>query len=385
MEKTIEKKRDSNFELLRIIAMLAIISFHYIIENKLMNFQNGSTGEKIIFSFIYILTLVCINSFILISGYHLINSKFKIQKIIRLWGLAIFYSLGIYFFYLIVDSNIIDKTTTAIRMRTFAPILNANYWFLVPYLALYIIFPFLNKMIKSLNKQQLKILLIIFFILLSVLYNVTTLLDIFEPINGHSFLWFIFIYAIGAYIKLYSSKEKKEKLHKYKYLILYFITALIGFIINILLETIKGTDITLNLLSERLLTFNSVFAVIESISLFMFFKDVQIKNKIVNNIITWISPNILAVYLLHAHHISQMVLWHMTGFSINLSTMENHILHYIICVIVIFTIGIIIEQIRRWIFKLVLKIPIFKKLQEKVHKKYEKINNKINEIIPNDT
>ena len=47
MEKTIEKKRDSNFELLRIIAMLMIISFHYVIENQLIEFENSSTGEKI--------------------------------------------------------------------------------------------------------------------------------------------------------------------------------------------------------------------------------------------------------------------------------------------------------------------------------------------------
>lgn len=315
METASNKKRDSNFELLRIVAMLMIISLHYIEENHMMDRHGNMTASNIIFLLIYIATLVCTNVFVLITGYHLIHSQFKIQKIIRLWGLALFYSYGVYLFYRITNPSILNQVTIYVKMRTFAPILNVNYWFLVPYLGLYMIFPFLNKMIKGFQQKQLKVILIIFFILLSVLHSATTFLDLFEA-SGHGFIWFIFLYAVGAYIRLYGKQEKQKGAEKYKYLAIFFISFLLTFVMKIGLEILQGISVTAAFLNKRLLNFNSVLAVVETVSLFLFFKNITIHHRAINQMITAISSNVLAVYLLHSHHISQVAIWRKTNLNL---------------------------------------------------------------------
>ena len=96
MEKVEEKniERKSNFELLRIIAMFMII-FHHISVHS--NFNNLTTTNLLYLKFIQIGGKIGVNIFVLISGYFLINTeRIKINKIFKLWGQMLFYSLLIY-------------------------------------------------------------------------------------------------------------------------------------------------------------------------------------------------------------------------------------------------------------------------------------------------
>ena len=64
----IEKSRECNFELLRIISMLMIIMHHYVIHNNLINI--GIFQNKVIAIFFAIGGKVGVNLFIMISGYY---------------------------------------------------------------------------------------------------------------------------------------------------------------------------------------------------------------------------------------------------------------------------------------------------------------------------
>ena len=74
-----EKKRESNFELLRIISMIMIIAHHMILHSNLI-YYNDYGIKKIIVSFVLYGGKIGVILFILISGYYMVDSKFKIKK-----------------------------------------------------------------------------------------------------------------------------------------------------------------------------------------------------------------------------------------------------------------------------------------------------------------
>lgn len=373
------KKRDANFELLRIIAMFMIVTLHYTQNSGVLENNGTFSLQNIFFIFLNTVCSVGVNCFVLISGYYLITSKFKIQKIIHLWGLVLFYSLGIFLLYKIANHSVVDQMNPIETIYVFTPVLNVHYWFIVPYIALYIIFPFLNKMINALNQKQLKAILIIFFALMCVINNITPLNQNFEAVGGHSILWFMFLYSVGAYIKKY--KNEDEGKDKYKYLLYFIMCIILGFIFKIIFENISSLNILLQYANYRVIAFNSVFAFLGSVSLFIFFKNIKIRGKNTGKCISFISKNIFAVYLIHEHELNRQVIWN-TNLNINVAGMQNSfVLHYLLCIFIIFTICVLIEEIRKILFKIFFKIPVFNKLQAKVHKKYDNVNEKINKFV----
>lgn len=76
------KKRQSNIELLRILAILCIISFHYVYKSGYV--LNDLSLKSLTINSCWFLGEFGVNLFILITGYFLINSKFSFKKLIKL-------------------------------------------------------------------------------------------------------------------------------------------------------------------------------------------------------------------------------------------------------------------------------------------------------------
>ena len=97
-----DKIRESNFELLRIIAMFFIVLFHFIVPTggNLINSTSGYT--QIFFQLIAILMIVHVNSFLLLTGYFQHDKKFKLKKVFDLvlmaWMYKVVIGLAFYFF-----------------------------------------------------------------------------------------------------------------------------------------------------------------------------------------------------------------------------------------------------------------------------------------------
>ncbi len=87
------KFRQSNIELLRIIAMFLIIAHHYAIHSGFNFSTTAITINRLWVQFLQIGGKIGVNVFILIFGYFLIYSKtIKTTKILKLWGTVLFYS-----------------------------------------------------------------------------------------------------------------------------------------------------------------------------------------------------------------------------------------------------------------------------------------------------
>lgn len=148
----VNTKRNTNIEILRIIAILLIVISHYSVHN-VTNVKELSFGiNKIL---LQMMTLGNIGSelFMLITGYYLINSsKVKLSKLLKLWLQIIFYSVGVYILFVLLNLEPFSYTTF---IKSFFPITFEEYWFASVYFIIYLFHPYINVMINNLNKNLL--------------------------------------------------------------------------------------------------------------------------------------------------------------------------------------------------------------------------------------
>ena len=88
-----KEQRNCGVDCLRIVAMFAIVLQHCILHSGILQEQN-------IFSIKYglvdLVTFFCfgaVNTYLLISGYINVNTKYKLSRIMYLWIEVIFYNL----------------------------------------------------------------------------------------------------------------------------------------------------------------------------------------------------------------------------------------------------------------------------------------------------
>ena len=200
-EKT---KRNSSIELLRIISMIGVVILHYnnaSMGGALGMVLDGSPNQYYLY-LIESLFVCAVNVFVMISAYFLAcNQNRKLIKILELFVQVIVFNLVFYVFGVLRGHKVFTVSSLI------SSLLPANY-FLILYSVLYIISPYLNLIIKQLNKEQYKRLLIILMLIFSVW---TIVIDVAENITGNTYLqytatWYYnnpIIILMSAYILLF--------------------------------------------------------------------------------------------------------------------------------------------------------------------------------------
>ena len=195
-----ESLRKSNFELLRIVAMIMITMFHYALYSG-FNFPAGTLSfNQLYIDFIKIGGKIGVNIFILISGYFLIKSKEnKISKLLKFWLQVFFYSVVIYIIALCLK---IENFTVINFIKSIFPITFRTWWFASVYFVLYLIYPYLNILLNNLTKEQYKKLLLLMTICWSLIQTLTN-----QNFEGNDLIWFIYVYSIAGYIRLWCERR----------------------------------------------------------------------------------------------------------------------------------------------------------------------------------
>ena len=162
--------RQSNLEFMRIISMLFIVIYHFMIETGANILGNTNGITKDILLFISLLIIVHVNSFILVTGYFQYNKEFHIKRLIYLLIETYTYKAVIATVFLIFWKS---KITTINLLSALSPLELGNYWFVKQYILLYILSPYINIIIEKLNKKAHLKLIIILFVCLSIIPTIT--------------------------------------------------------------------------------------------------------------------------------------------------------------------------------------------------------------------
>ncbi len=336
-----QAKRNIGLDALRIVSMIMILFLHVLGKSELLGPKNNSTIYYFLYYLIESLSIVAVNCYVLVSGYFLVKSEFKWKKVLKIYAETLFYSISIFIIVVVFKK---EEFTISALIKSFFPILTKEYWFINSYLLMYILSPFINKMIHALKQEELKKLLII----LIIAFSIWSLLPneyVFDKSEGYGIIWFICLYIIAGYIRLYGGKNK-EKTKSKRYLLIYLGMVLMITCVMILVDKICLT-LGIDTRRDKFLKYNNILVFIGSISIFLYFKNMNIKNKNSSQAITFIAPLTLAVYLIHEQYLMSKILY-MDILNVPVCYHNNYsILIVIGYVISIFIICIGIEYVRQ--------------------------------------
>lgn len=355
-----EKTRQSNFELLRIITMSMIVFHHFALHSG-FNFPIDSiTVNKIWIQIILIGGKLGVNLFILVSGYFLISSsKFKISKVLKLWIQVFFYSILIYGIFVICGW---EKFSIKNFIRNILPITFEQWWFASTYFVLYLLSPFINVFLNQLDRQTYQKMLMIMTICWCFIPTVTN-----STFQSNNLIWFVYLYSIAGYIKLY--KDNTEFPSK-KCLALTLSLIVLTFSSVIVFDLLGRKVEFIGKYSTYFYGMQKLPILLISIFLFLGFKNTKMKY---NKTINLISSATFGVYLIHENNLIRLFLWKNIFDGIAFSDTITLIPYSIIAVATVYIVCTIIE---------LLRIYILEKNYMKVVEKIEfKINNFINEIM----
>ena len=276
------KERDSNIELLRIIAMFMITLHHFLVDPNMT--YSCIVGRAPIFPGYELATIingflyVGVNCFVLISGYY--GIKFKWRGVYKLWLMCAFY---------IFCSPIIAYWLHGAQFSLWQTVHDTVFcfsynvhWFINYYIYLLFLSPLLNFAQSSMNKKQHLYVLVLLTIL--SLYFGFWRHDIYWNKDGYTVGQFIYLYLIGGYIQRYVRIEKTSRWLLFS---LYLTCCIIWGVLTIIKYNYGVIG------HWRPVTYNNPFMLIGAIAFFMFMRTFTFHSKFVNRV----AQSVLAVYL----------------------------------------------------------------------------------------
>lgn len=362
-----KEERNSNFELLRIISMFFIVLGHTIIHGNIIN-NTINPSIKVIFEIIMLILIVHVNSYILVTGYFQSKSTFKQSKLWQILVQCLFYRIVIVFLLAILKV----KTFNAVELFHAIFPLNLNeYWFIGNYLMLYCLSPFINKFINNITKKDYQKTLIVLTIIFSIIPYLTGNIAINN--TGYTLYNFIYLYLLGAYIRRYPIEESylfkrcSKQLLKIIYLLIFIFCVIINYSIsttaNVLLQTNRIFAEMANWSITMTRAYSNPIIIIQSLAYFAYFQTLNVKSKFINKL----STLTLGVYLIHDNNHIREVLYKWTNIDIPNISSYSFILYAIGIALGIFITCLIVELIRKLLFKGINSLKISKKIREKYY------------------
>lgn len=352
--------RNSNIEILRIISMLFIVFSHYSFHDGIVKTTLPLGVNRFLLN-ILVLGNIGVILFVFISGYFLINSnKVTLKKILKFVLQVWFYSSIIY-----IISCLGGVANFSIKglIVNFLPIISKRYWFATCYFTIYIFHPFINKFLKTLSKREYQLFLIISLIVFSL---IPTFFTSSANFYGNELVQFLLFYSIGAYLKIYGVSDLVKKRNIYMLIVSSLTLVLSVVVINLLSVKMSLLGMYVNQFYERY----SIVAIIFSISLFIHF---AFQKPFYNKFINIISSTMFGIYLIHDNNYIRDLLWK-DIFHTGEYVLSNWLfVHAVLCVILIFTVCIIIELLRQHIIEKYLFNKIGKSIDCVQHKIEEKL------------
>jgi surface polysaccharide O-acyltransferase-like enzyme len=192
--------RRSNIELLRIIAMIMIVAHHFAVHSGFDFPADTVTVNRLWIQFIQLGGKIGVDVFVLISGYFLISSaELKTNKVLKLWLQIFTYSSVIFFVFFGFGAVSFGFKTL---LKNILPVSFSQWWFASTYFVLYLISPYLNKLLNTLDKksyQRFLALLTFCWCIIPTFLSVTW--------QSNELLWFIYLYSLAGYVRLHASES----------------------------------------------------------------------------------------------------------------------------------------------------------------------------------
>ena len=297
--------RNYSLDLLRILATFMVVVLHVQLFGGLLEKQPFALSflpTIILESF----CIVAVNCFVLITGFFMIHKEMNWRKLLSL-GLEIAVISWIIF---IISTICGLRASLKELVQHIFPTLSGCHWFISSYIMLYILSPWLNKLILSLTRKECLFLAGLLFALFSV-WGSNPKISAISVQKGYSVLWLAYIYFIGSIIRLYGTY--RISLAGLVYVVFSLFT--IGYAI-VLCKYTHSIWYAMN--------YNSPFILLAAISLFYTFYSFKLTSIYATQIVKFLTPGCFGVFLIHTDLFIRPLYVHLFKFERGLPCLVNY-------------------------------------------------------------
>lgn len=314
--------------------MLLIVAHHYVVNSGLTQVMSEDPlSSKSLFYYLFgAWGKTGINCFVLITGYFMCKTEITLRKFLKLFMWIITYGIIITCVFIALDYH---PTHSTVQMLTrLVPMRHISDGFGSCFLVFFLCIPFLNILVRNMNQRMHQILIV----LLCFLYTLHTLPGLSVTMNYVS--WFCVLYIISSYLRLYPLSRDKD-VRFWGYMTALSWGASVLSILFILWFNSKGHSLHQYMFVSDS---NSILALTNGITSFMWFKNLKIRN---NKLINTIAASSFGVLLIHANSDTMRHwLWKDTIDCVGHYDTPYYWLYAIGCVLLIYIICTIIDFIR---------------------------------------
>ena len=175
-------------DIVRIVAMCMVVAMHMLMHNIDAIRFSCSPGARVAIRLIYVETFICVNLFILTTGWLYAGRMPKLSRIIELGLTVLFFDIGTR----LVVCPALGRSFSWSRLPS-------EHWFVNVYLALILLVPFLNGGLAELNRKLGFRLVFRLVLLVSLFFGIVPILGVDM---GRSLGWFVCLYLTGAQLRL---------------------------------------------------------------------------------------------------------------------------------------------------------------------------------------
>ncbi len=349
-----DKKRMANYELLRVLAMVMVVVMHFLTwSDHLPVMEEPLSGVRVFGALLEAFCVVAVNVYVFISGYFGVNSSFKPARAISLLCQVWFYTLLVLAVFTLAGLPTALSSYGAYGLiRYLFPIETEHYWFITAYFMLYLLTPILNQGIRHMSRKQLQIAIGCLLLLFCGIKSVSPLVFVFDK-YGYDLPWFICVYLVAAYFRLYGAGffEKKGWL-------VYAGSCLAGFGLHLLMWFLGQRWDCFHYYFTVPFHYNFIFCLTGAIGLFYGFSHIRIPEGRLADGIRRSGSLSLGIYLLH-EQVDLRSKWY-DWISALVNPMEKtgfgfFAIELILSVVILFTAGMLIDWLRSGLFSIVVR------------------------------
>ena len=266
--------RQSEFELLRIIAMFMIVFYHLLL------FSVSRCSDDTIYQAMMLPLHIGVHLFVLISGYFGINSTIR-------GGVRLLTKIAVYAIPINVAIHLIEGQGFSTIVKDFLIISHTPYWFMATYFYLYLCAPILNFCFEKLNVRRL-------YYLIGVLGFLSFYLGVLGKdeslCGGKNIVNFAFLYMVGRMI--YKYRTIWHHFSYWKLIIIYL--SLNGIVVGLYL--LNNPSIIM-VLWNAMYYYCSIGLLFNAILVFFIVGKKTFRSSIINGI----GGSVFAIYLIHGN------------------------------------------------------------------------------------
>ena len=312
------KERNSNLELMRVLAIVLIVMHHYICYS---GFTIPVTmRDRLVISCFFSSGKMGVDFFVVISGYYMVESRYTLRKFLKLWGQVWLYSSAIF----LLCAILLCPESTPLRFENlrsaFFPLSYGTYWFPTTFVCLMLTSPILNELLHRLPRERLRVLIAVLFLLGSFLPTVARASN-----QLSSYGRFLLFYLIAGYIRLYPRGGRPGR-HLFAALVLWLFLLLRGTVQGIFEEIYSPVTIAI------------------SAELLIFFAESKPRH---SRVVNWLAAGSFGVYLFHENPFFRSYLWKTLFHGADWYGSGRLLGYSVVCCLFVVVMGLIVDWLRR--------------------------------------